>query len=65
MKEPNVVRVFVVAAVVAVLAIPAVAGATPSVNNDLRSAVRVSYAGLDLSNKAGLDVFYGRLKAAS
>ena len=65
MKESNVVRTFLVTAVVTVMAIPAIAGATPFINEADRAAVRVSFADLDLSNEAGLAALYARLKSAS
>lgn len=65
MKESKVVKRFLLGAVVTVLAIPAIAGATPYINDNNRVAVRVSYADLDLSSDAGLQTLYTRLKAAS
>ncbi len=65
MKESNVIRTILVTAVVTVMAIPAIAGATPSFNEADRAAVRVSYADLNLSNAAGLATLYARLKSAS
>jgi UrcA family protein len=65
MKESNVVRTILVATAVTVMAIPAIAGATPYINEAGRAAVQVSYADLDLSNEAGLAVLYARLKSAS
>lgn len=65
MKESNVVRTFLVTVVVTAMAIPAIAGATPSINEADRAAVRVSYADLNLSNEAGLATLYARLKSAS
>ena len=65
MKESNSIRTILVTAVVTVMAIPAIAGATPFINEYDRAAVRVSYADLDLSNEAGLATLYSRLKSAS
>lgn len=65
MKESNIVRKILVTVTVAALAFPAIAGATPQVKDNNRAAVRVSFADLDLSNKAGLRTLYGRLRAAS
>ena len=65
MKESNVVRTFLVTVVVTAMAIPAIAGATPFINEADRAAVRVSYADLNLSNAAGLATLYARLKSAS
>jgi UrcA family protein len=65
MKESNVVRTILVATAVTVMAIPAIAGATPYINEAGRAAVQVSYADLDLSNKVGLATLYARLKSAS
>ena len=65
MKESNVVRTFFVTVVVTTMAIPAIAGATPFINEADRTAVRVSFADLDLSNEAGLATLYSRLKSAS
>jgi UrcA family protein len=65
MKESNIVRKFLVTVTVAALAVPAIAGATPQINDNNRAAVRVSFADLDLSSKAGLRTLYGRLRAAS
>ena len=65
MKESNVVRTFFVTAVVTVMAIPAIAAASPFINEANRTAVRVSYADLDLSNEAGLATLYARLRSAS
>lgn len=65
MKESNVVRTFFVTVVVTTMAIPAIASATPFINEADRAAVRVSYADLDLSNEAGLATLYARLRSAS
>ncbi len=65
MKESNVVRSLWIATVVTAMAIPAIASATPNINDRDHAAVRVTYADLDLSNEAGLQTLYGRLKAAS
>ena len=65
MKESNVVRTFFVTVVVTTMAIPAIAGATPFINEADRAAVRVSFADLDLSNEAGLATLYARLRSAS
>ena len=65
MKESNSIRTILVTAVVTVMAIPAIAGAKPFINEYDRAAVRVSYADLDLSNEAGLATLYARLKSAS
>lgn len=65
MKESNVVKTILVATAVTVMAIPAIAGATPYVNDGDRTAVRVAFTDLDLTTQAGLQVLYGRLKAAS
>jgi UrcA family protein len=65
MKESNVIRTILVTAVVTVMAIPAIAGATPFINEADRAAVRVSFADLDLSNEAGLATLYARLRSAS
>jgi len=65
MKESNVVRKLLITTVVTVLAIPAIASATPHFNDRERGAVKVSYADLDLSSNAGLQILYSRLKTAS
>lgn len=65
MKESKVVRTFLLSAAFTALAIPAIAGASPEINDNGRTAVRVSFADLDLSREAGLQTLYGRLRAAS
>jgi len=65
MKESKIVRKILVTATVAALAVPAIAAATPQINDNNRASVRVSFADLDLSSKAGLRTLYGRLRAAS
>jgi UrcA family protein len=65
MKESNIVRKLIVTTAITVLAIPAIASATPYINDENRAAVKVSYADLDLSSESGLRALYGRLKAAS
>lgn len=65
MKESNVVKTILVATAVTVMAIPAIAGATPYVNDGDRTAVRVAFADLNLTTQVGLQRLYGRLKAAS
>lgn len=65
MKESKVVRTFLISAALTALAIPAIASASPEINDNGRTAVRVSYADLNLSREAGLQTLYGRLRAAS
>lgn len=65
MKEPNHVRKLLIASAVFVLGIPAIASATPNINDEGETIVRVSYADLNLSSEAGLAVLYKRLKGAS
>ncbi len=65
MKESNQVRKLLIASAVIVLGIPAIAGATQYISNTEHTAVRVSYADLNLSNEAGLATLYARLQRAS
>lgn len=63
MKESIVVKSLITA--VAIFAISAPAAASLGTDNDLNSAVRVSYADLNLENAAGAQVLYSRLQRAS
>lgn len=65
MKESSQVRKLLIAFAVVVLSFPAIAGATPIVSGAGQSAVRVSYADLDLSSEAGLTTLYQRLRSAT
>ncbi len=65
MKESNYVRKLLIASAVLVLSIPAIASATPLINDEGEPVVRVSYADLNLSNQAGLVALYKRLQGAS
>jgi len=65
MKESNIVKKILVTVTVAALAVPAIAGATPQIEDNDRAAVGVSFADLDLSSEAGLQTLYGRLRASS
>ena len=65
MKEPNHLRKLLIASVVIVLGVPAIASATPHTNDAGERVIQVSYADLNLSSEAGLDVLYKRLQGAS
>ncbi len=65
MKESNYVRKLLIASAVLVLGFPAIASATPLINDEGKPIVRVSYADLDLSAKAGVVTLYKRLQGAS
>ena len=65
MKESKLVRTFLMSAALIALAIPAIASASPDINDNGRTAVRVSSADLDLSKVAGAQTLYIRLRAAS
>ncbi len=65
MKESNQVRKLLIASAIFVLGIPAIAIATPHINDEGEPVVRVSYADLDLSTKAGAVTLYKRLQGAS
>jgi len=65
MKESKYVRKLLIASAVLVLGIPAIASATPLINDEGEPVVRVSYADLDLSSQAGLVALYKRLQGAS
>ncbi len=65
MKESNHVRKLLIASAIFVLGTPAIANAVPHFDEAERTAVRVSYADLNLSSEAGLLTLYSRLKAAS
>ena len=65
MKESNYVRKLLIASAILVLGIPTIASATPHINDEGESVVRVSYADLDLSSQAGLVALYERLQGAS
>ncbi len=65
MKESNLLRRLLIASAVVVMSIPAIAGATPHVNDAGQTVVSVSYADLNLSSEAGLATLYRRLKGAS
>ncbi len=65
MKESNQVRKLLIASAIFVLGIPAIASATPHINDEGEPVVRVSYADLDLSSQAGLIALYKRLQGAS
>lgn len=65
MKESNYVRKLLIASAVLVLSIPAIASATPLINDEGEPVVRVSYADLNLSNQAGLVALYKRLRGVS
>jgi UrcA family protein len=65
MKESNRLRKSLLATAIAVLAIPAMVTAMPHVNEEGRTEIRVSYADLNLSSKAGLLTLYSRLQSAS
>ena len=65
MKESNYVRKLLIASAVLVLGVPAIASATPLINDEGEPVVRVSYADLDLSTKAGVVTLYKRLRGAS
>ena len=65
MKESNQVRKLLIASAVIVLSIPAIASATPLINDEGKPVVRVSYADLNLSSEAGLVALYKRLQGVS
>ena len=65
MKESKLVRTFLMSAALTALAIPAIASASPDINDNGRTAVRVSYADLDLSKLAGVQTLYIRLRTAT
>ena len=65
MKEPNYVRKLMIASAVLILGVPAIASATPLINDEGEPFVRVSYADLNLSSRAGLVALYERLQGAS
>ena len=65
MKESNYVRKLLIASAVLVLGVPAIASATPLINDEGKPIVRVSYADLNLSSQAGLVALYKRLQGAS
>ncbi len=65
MKESNQVRKLLIASAVIVLSIPAIASATPLINDEGKPVVRVSYADLNLSSQAGLVALYKRLQGVS
>ncbi len=65
MKESNQVRKLLIASAILVLGIPAIASATPLINDEGKPVVRVSYADLNLSSQSGLVALYKRLQGAS
>ena len=65
MKESKYIRKLIIASAILVLGIPAIASSSQFVNDEGDTVVRVSYADLNLSSQAGLDVLYSRLQAAS
>ena len=65
MKESNQVRKLLIASAILVLGIPAIASATPLINDEGKPIVRVSYADLNLSSQSGLVALYKRLQGAS
>ncbi len=65
MKESNFVRKLLIASAIFVLGIPAIASATPLINDEGEPVVQVSYADLDLSSEAGLVTLYKRIKGAA
>ena len=65
MKESKIVRTFLMSAALTALAIPAIASASPGIEDNGRTAVRVSYADLDLSKLAGVQTLYSRLRTAT
>ncbi len=65
MKESNYVRKLLIASAVLVLGVPAIASATPLINDEGKPIVRVSYADLNLSYEAGLVTLYKRIKGAA
>ncbi len=65
MKESNYVRKLLIASAVLVLGFPAIASATPLINDEGKPVVRVSYADLNLSSQVGLVALYKRLQGAS
>ncbi len=65
MKESNYVRKLLIASAVLVLGIPAIASATPLINDEGKPVVRVSYADLNLSNEAGVATLYRRIQSAT
>ena len=65
MKESKHVSKLLIASAILVLGIPAIASSSQFVNAEGKTVVRVSYADLNLSSQAGLNVLYSRLQAAS
>jgi UrcA family protein len=65
MKESNRVRKLIVAAAVLVLGVPAVASAVPSIGDESRTVVRVSYSDLDLATDSGVLSLYKRIQSAA
>ncbi len=65
MKESNNVRKLLIASAVLVLGFPAIASATPLINDEGKPIVRVSYADLNLSSQPGLVALYKRLQGVS
>ncbi len=65
MKESKYVRKLLIASAVLVLGIPAIASATPLINDEGEPVVRVSYADLNLENEESVRVLYRRLQRAS
>jgi len=65
MKESKSIRKLLTASAILVLGIPAIASSSQFINADGETVVRVSYADLNLSSQAGLNVLYSRLQAAS
>lgn len=65
MKEPTRLRMLVVTFCFTVLGLPAIASAGLQDNIGERTAVRVSYADLDLASEVGMTVLYRRLQNAA
>lgn len=65
MKESKYIRKLLTASAILILGIPAIASSSQFVNAEGETVIRVSYSDLNLSSQAGLDVLYGRLKAAT
>ena len=65
MKESKHVRKLLIATAVVILGAPAIASSAPFINDEGDTVVRVSYADLNLSSQAGLEVLYRRLQGAA
>jgi len=58
-------RIQVIASFGLILSVPAVVSAANQSFDESNGTLRVSYADLDLTSDAGIDVLYGRLQRAS